>query len=155
MIYDDGPTGLFFNADKINEFGLADPFALYEASNWTYAKLRDILVAANRQNADGSMFWGASAGGWFEREALIANNAKIIKDLGNDEYTYGMTEPEALETLNWVRSLVLDDKIFAYHEVGGSGGVTRDPAKEPLSTLAAFANQVNAFIEDNKADFRK
>ena len=285
--FDDGSLGIFFNIDKINEFGLDDPFALYESGNWTFDAFRDIAIAATRVNADGSTFWGIGAGGWLERLSLTSNGAKVVLDLGNGEFMYGLNEPAALESLNWVRGLFLDDKVVgedadyrifwqeqnslflityawfatsffanevdfnygfipyprgpsatrqvaslsggpgrnwimprnldnpeyagilyyelaaavsaemrdiftnrfyaagfseksmqsqwdllnnkvidngwanfwnenmqaAYNEFNGSGGVTRDPAKEPASTLSAFTDMINAWINDSKANF--
>ena len=109
---DDGVQGIFFNIDALQAAGQPNPYDLYDNDEWNWENFRNMLIATTQERTDGTKQWGISAGEALERGMILANGGMVVKEVSDGEYIFGLTQPEALEALNFVRNLVLEDKVL-------------------------------------------
>ncbi len=102
------PYVLYFNIGLFEEFGLENPYELYQRDAWTWEALED-LVRKLTIDLDGdgrNDLWAHavfSVTDPYVRQAMILSNGGQIF---NDDYTkYLLNEPQSIEALTWLAEM--------------------------------------------------
>lgn len=106
------------NLDLVDELGLENPVDLYENGEWTWEKMKEICIAATKDNdGDGKNdTWGLSGAPYEIAFNLIAANDGYMADLANRKQ--GLDDPKTMEALNYFNDLYFVEKV-AYVAEGG------------------------------------
>jgi len=106
---------IFWNKDFFEREGMPNPYDLMEQGEWTWETLRELgRMATKDTSGDGEIDqWGFYCDDGFEQIAAMmgANNAAIGK-LRDGKVVFTLDEPEAIETIEFFRSLIFEDKTL-------------------------------------------
>ena len=119
--YNDLGTGIFFNKDMVNRLGLENPHDLYDKNEWTWAKFRELAVAATGDtDKDGETDrWGV-ANIQYE-DFVVSNGSGIVTQDASGKYVYGLDQPDAVEGIEFFRKFHSDKLVYPY---GGEEGAS-------------------------------
>ena len=114
--------GLYcFNNDVITELGLASPYDLVEGGCWTYEKVYEMVMAAEKDmNEDGEITHGDRIGGISGKTILHGVcNSPILRDNGDGSYTLTpYSEDDVLAYQQWKAKLDEVEYFDVYYSVG-------------------------------------
>jgi len=104
-------AGLFWNKTLFERENLPDLYELQRNYEWTWEKFREIAIKATRDtDGDGSIDqWGLDGVGG-QGQFVASNNAFIVK-LVDDKPVFGLTDPRAVEALQFYQDLKINDKV--------------------------------------------
>jgi len=115
-LVDIGGWCIFWNKTLFEREGLPDPYELMENGEWTWDALREICRLATKDtDGDGypdqfGAYFDPGIGGADQFGALLcSNNAAVISER-DGKVVFTMDEPEALEAIEFLRSLLYEDK---------------------------------------------
>jgi multiple sugar transport system substrate-binding protein len=119
-------VGLGVNLDMVNRFSLANPIELYEAGEWTWDAMLELMRDATRDTTGGGVDDHFGIGGQPGEiiQHLIGANDGVMVD-GNMNYGFG--HPNTIETLEFVQQ-IFSERLW-YAEAGGimdTGNWTRN-----------------------------
>ncbi len=102
--------GIFWNKTLFERDGLPDLYELQDNYEWTWDKLREIAIAATRDTTgDGHLDqWGIDGGA----NDIIASNDAFIVDIIDGVPTFGLSDPKAIEALQYYQDMKLNDEIY-------------------------------------------
>lgn len=110
--------GIFFNKTLFEQYGLPDPYELYENGEWTWEKFKEIAIAGNQDlDNDGTL----DIYGFNERESiewcyLYSNGASVAQKTANG-MTIDFTDSKVVEAL----AALQDFKTTVTHQSGWLG----------------------------------
>jgi len=113
---DAGGWSLFWNKDIFAKEGMPSPYELMENGEWTWETLRELgKMATKDTDGDGEIDqWGFyfhdEDGGFQQFSALMASNGAALGKLIDDKVVFTMDEPEAIEAIEFLRTLIFEDK---------------------------------------------
>jgi multiple sugar transport system substrate-binding protein len=107
----DNISGLFFNKTLLTKEGQSNPYDLYDKGQWTWDNFRKICVAVTKVNADGTKQFGLVGDQQLEKSIVFSNNASIVQVDGNGKYEFGLDKPNAIEAIEFMRTLATQDKV--------------------------------------------
>ncbi|MFW5980974.1 MAG: ABC transporter substrate-binding protein [bacterium] len=108
-------TWIAYNPDVFEEFGLTDPYELYEAGEWNWENFLELAEEVTRDtNGDGdidtmSIWLGGPPTGVLN--FALSNDARLISEV-DGRYEFTGDEDEYIETIRFVRDL--REKTAAY-----------------------------------------
>ncbi len=102
--------GMFWNKTLFERDGLPDLYELQNNYEWTWDKFREIGIAATRDTTgDGHLDqWGVSSGAI---EIIHSNDAYIV-DIVDGKPTFGLSEANAVEALQYYQDMKLNDEMY-------------------------------------------
>lgn len=105
-------AGIFWNKSLFERDNLPDLYELQRNYEWTWEKFREIAVKATRDtDNDGSIDqWGLDAIGG-QGSFVASNNARIVH-IVDDKPVLGLTDPKAIEALQFYQDLKINDNVF-------------------------------------------
>lgn len=115
-LIDVGGWAIFWNKDFFERENLPSPYELIDNGEWTWETLREIgHMATKDTTGDGEIdqwgFYLCDMDGGFEQfAALISSNNGAIGKLRDGKIEFTLDEPEAVEAIEFLRTLVLEDK---------------------------------------------
>lgn len=106
--------GMFFNKILLAKLGLENPYDLVEKNEWTFAKFREMCLAANMDlTGDGKMGikdqYGLGAFAQFDLAMLGANGSYITQQI-DKKVEYTLNKPQTIEALTFLNNLFRVDK---------------------------------------------
>lgn len=141
--------GLFYNKTILTASKQPDPQELFEKNEWTWDTFREICKAVTKGDGKTTTQYGL-AGNWIlERLALASNGADVVIQKDGD-YQFGLTQPAALEAVEFVRTLAIQDKVIN-PELNWQDVITEFTQKKAVF-LAYFSWAGYRSIGDNMTD---
>ncbi len=111
---DYGNQNLFYNINLLNEAGVALPTADWTDKSFTFEVLRDMATKLTKKTGDRTTQWGFLINrGWRPWASWIYNNgASVVERDDNGLATaISLTEPNAVEALQFIQDLMYKDQI--------------------------------------------
>jgi ABC-type glycerol-3-phosphate transport system substrate-binding protein len=102
-----GGQGIWYNRTLFQREGLADLQELQRRGEWTWGKYLEIARAATRDSdGDGKTDqWGIAVGYEIEYPLIYSNGARVVKKNADGAYRFSLTDPEAIEALEFISEL--------------------------------------------------
>jgi len=134
-VIDAGGWAIFWNKDFFEREGLPNPYELIENGEWTWDKLREIARMATKDtDGDGEidqwgLYFDGGIGGVEQFGALMAANDGAIGKLRDGEVVFTLDEPESVEAIEFLRTLIFEDKSclvtdYLFHFFDGNYAMT-------------------------------
>lgn len=117
-VIDVGGWAIFWNKDFFAREGMPNPYDLIEQGEWTWETLRELgKMATKDTDGDGEIDqWGFYfenlSGGIDQFGAFLSANNAAIGKLRDGEVVFTLDEPEAVEAIEFMRSLIFEDKTL-------------------------------------------
>ena len=93
---------LAYNQDIIDQYGVEDPYTLWENGQWTWDKWMEIMEDLTEQG-----IYGFCSGWTYLFDGLLMSNGAIVAG----SQTETLDSPEVLETLNFIQEMYVDKKV--------------------------------------------
>jgi len=130
-LMDVGGWAIFWNKDFFEREGMPNPYDLIEQGEWTWETLRELgRMATKDTTGDGEIDqWGfyfdGGNGGIDQFGALMGANNAAIGKLRDDKVVFTLDETEAVEAIEFLRTLIHEDKTclvtdYLFHFFDGS-----------------------------------
>jgi len=105
---------VLFNNLLNNEWGLPNPYELYENKQWTWDTFRKILTDA-RHDEDKTKYYGfavdegySAYGSILMKTVIFSNGGKALTERSG-KLTFGYDTPECIEAMEWAKNLLEND----------------------------------------------
>jgi len=127
-----GFSGVYYNKDMLDDFGLEDLNDIYQAGEWTYDTFEHYLSELTRDTTgDGEIdqYGMIPTWGHFSPDFLLTNDVEVVRDVdGRKEFA--LDEPEAIEALEFMYNIYDSGYIEPDH-----WGWPHDPWAEELGAM--------------------
>lgn len=116
---------ILFNKRICAENGITEEmlYEWQENGEWTWEKFREVTKQTTKMNSDGRVkSWGLGSAGAYpvSVEPFIYSNGTTPVTISEDfKYTYNLTDPAAIEAIDFCHKLVYEDKV-AYPNFDGA-----------------------------------
>jgi multiple sugar transport system substrate-binding protein len=114
---DDNPMVLYYNADLFASKGVPNPWELYEAGEWNWETYRETAAAVTDAETFGThldSWWGPIFPYFWQNG---------IEPFDPETYLTNLDQPEALETLEFLRTMIVEDRSMYYVPQGTQGAI--------------------------------
>jgi len=121
-VIDAGGWAIFWNKDFFEREGMPSPYDLIDAGEWTWDTLRELgRMATKDTDGDGEIdqwgfYFNDGDGGFEQFAALMASNNGAIGKLRDGKMVFTLDEPEAVEAIEFLRTLIFEDKTCAIED---------------------------------------
>ena len=112
---DDNPMVFYYNADLFRSAGVQTPGELFEAGNWNWETFRESAAAVTDSETYGThldAWWGPIFSYFWQNG---------IEPFDPETYLSQLDQPAAIETLEFLRSMIVDDRSMYYVPQGTTG----------------------------------
>lgn len=106
---------VLYNSDILKTFSVADPYEYYEQNAWTWNSFKTMAKTVTYEAEDGSSIYAFVTPNSTYPEliyaALTSNGVSRYTVDGDGNVKCGYNCYEAIYTLDWLKSMIIDDKI--------------------------------------------
>jgi len=118
----DPRSGIFWNKTIFEREGMPNLYELQNSRQWTWDKMLEIAQKLTKDiDGDGIIDRYGLGGMWIDAAFVFSNNAETIKVV-DGKPVFGLTDPNAIEALQFYQDLIHVHKVFEVPPAGAEWG---------------------------------